>query len=215
MHPLVKIIYFILVLILMGYLSNPWLYLLFASICIVSIIFQFKNFLRIIRRMRWLFVSVLIIYAFTTPGQYLHGIPVSFAPTVEGVHLGLLQVMKLLIALGALTLLYVNSSKEQLILGLYMLLSPLRYLGFKIETFVVRLFLTLEYVEDFAMQESHQKLSFEQFDAIQQINESLPDQGVITFAVMPLKMTDKLFIGIFIFIMMSLLVLNFSYLRQW
>jgi hypothetical protein len=96
-----------------------------------------------------------------------------------------------------------------------MLISPLKHLGFKIDTFVVRLFLTLQYVEYLATEENKQKLSFEQLDVIEQSKDSLPLPEIITFVIMPLRMADKLAVGFLILIMVCLLVMKFSFLRQW
>jgi len=207
MHPLVKILYFVLILLLISYLNNQWLCVLFVLISVVAVILRTQDFVRLIRRMRWLFLSVLIIYAFATPGQYVSWFPVSFAPTIEGVQSGLLQMEKLLSALAALTLLYANSHKDHLILGLYMLMRPFKYIGLNAERFAVRLFLTLEYVEEFASQEN-QKAGFDQFDRIHQATEN-PSLGKhVTLAAIPLSNNDKLLIVVFVSLVLTLLILS-------
>lgn len=167
---------------------------------------QFKSFFKLIRRMRWLLLSILLIYAFTTPGEYLSNMPFGIAPTVEGVEHGGLQVMGLMIALAALTLLYAGSTTAQLILGLYLLLQPLKYLGIAVERFAVRLSLTLQYVEDFAVRDDRKKLDFEQFKTMVLAEEQLPDSDVINFESMPFKLIDKLLAGVLVFILSSLIV---------
>ena len=207
MHPFVKILYFVLILFLMSFMSNQLLYILALIISVFAAGLQLRNFLRIIKRMRWLFFSILIIYAFATPGQLIPDIPVNFAPTFEGIQQGLLQVVKLLIALAALTLLFVGSSKEQLILGMYMLLKPLKHLGLNVEKFAVRLFLTLDYVEDFAVQNQH-KFTFSHFDTIYLAAEDLPVNKTVTFTPIPFKKIDKLMIAILAVIIMTLTLLE-------
>lgn len=205
MHPLVKILYFILILAVMGYLSEQFLYVLFALICMATVVLQFHHFWHVIKRMRWLFLSILVIYAFATPGEFIPNIPVNIAPTIEGVHQGILQVMRLLIALAALTLLYANSSKAQLILGLYMLLKPLKCLGLNVEKFAVRLMLTLEYVEELALQDNRRKFGFEQIDAIALADETLENDKVLALTAVPLNARDH-------FLMLVLLILVLTFL---
>ncbi len=206
MHPLIKILNFILILALMNYLNGRWLGALSGLIVIMAMTVQLKVFFNIIKRMRWLFMSILLIYAFTTPGEYVQNVPIGFSPTIEGIELGLLQLMRLLVALAALTLLYADSTKEQLILGLYLLLKPLSYLGLDVERFAVRLSLTLQYVEDFAMRKDTPVFSFEHFRAMMLAGDVLPGSGSVTFKVMPFKLIDKLLAGVLMLIFLGLLI---------
>lgn len=203
MHPFVKILCFILILLLMSVLSHQLLFLLFTLLCIVAVKLQFKHFLRTVRRMRWLFISILIIYAFGTPGELIPQFPVNIAPSFEGVQLGLLQIERLVIALAALSLLFTTSSKEQLMLGLYMLLKPFKYFGFNVEKFSVRLLLTLDYVEDFAAKDFG-KLSFKQFDDIALSAEAVPSKSRVNFQKIPFNRVDRAMI---VLVVMSFLVL--------
>lgn len=209
MHPFIKILYFILILLLISVASNQILFLLLTFLCIIVFSFQFRSFLRTIRRMRWLFLSILIIYAFGTPGELIPQFPVNLAPTFEGVQLGLLQIEKLLIALAALSILLTSSPKEQLMLGLYMLFRPLKFLGLNIEKFSARLLLTLNYVEELASQ-NNSKFSFKQLDEIHASIESLPQEGTVYFQKLPFKLTDK--VMIFFALVFFGLVIFWSYL---
>lgn len=206
MHPFVKILYFILILLLVSVASNQILFLLLIFLCFIALSFQIQSFLHTVRRMRWLFLSILIIYAFGTPGELIPQFPVNFAPTFEGVQLGLLQIEKLLIALAALSILLTSSPTEQLMLGLYILLRPLKYLGLNIEKFAARLLLTLNYVEDLASQDKN-KFSFKQLDEIHASVEGLPQEGMVYFQKMPFKLIDK--------VMMFLVLVFFSLMVYW
>ena len=211
MHPFVKILYFVLILILMSFLSDQMLSMLFLLVVVMAMILQFKHFIHVVKRVRLLLLSILLIYAFATPGQYVSYLPLYLAPTIEGLEQGGLQVMRLLIALAALDLLYSNSSKEQLILGLYTLFKPLEFLGLNTERFAVRLFLTLEYVEDFASQH-HKKFSFNQFDAIYLATDNASTDRAIVFSMQPFGNVDKILIFAFIGIVLGLLVWKLSIL---
>lgn len=98
-------------------------------------------------RARWLMVSLLLIYAYATPGEYLRDLPFELLPTYEGIAAGTQQVLRLALMLAALALLLATTGREQLMGGIYQLLLPLRWLGFPPERFAARLWLTLHYVE--------------------------------------------------------------------
>lgn len=207
MHPFVKILYFVLILILMSFLSNQLLSLLLILICTLAASLQLHSFLRVIIRMRWLFLSIVIIYAFGTPGELVPYLAIDWAPTFEGLESGMLQIAKLLIALAALNILFVTSTRQQLIVGLYMALSPFRYLGLDIKKFAVRLFLTLEYVEVFSAQKG-QEFSFKHFDDIYLTMADEPIEKVVVFEELFFDGNDKLMMGIFVVCVIGLPVLR-------
>jgi energy-coupling factor transporter transmembrane protein EcfT len=107
-----------------------------------------EQFLGLLRRTRWIAFSLLLIYAYATPGVALWGGLGSFSPTREGLLEGLLQLGRLLCALSSLAVLLASLSQERLISGLYSLAYPLRFFGLSRERFAVRLALTLEYAEN-------------------------------------------------------------------
>jgi len=105
------------------------------------------KFMQLLRRTRWIMLSLLLIYAWSTPG---HALPESFGtfgPTREGLLDGALQLIRLLAALAALAILLERLHRQQLIAGLYTLFAPLRLIGLSRERFAVRLALTLHYAE--------------------------------------------------------------------
>lgn len=208
MHPFVKILYFAFILILISFLSDQLLGLLLILICTIAASLQLQGFIRVIARMRWLFLSIVIIYAFGTPGELVPYVAVDFAPTFEGLELGLLQVAKLLIALAALNILFVTSTRQQLIVGIYMVLSPLTYLGLDVKKFAVRLFLTLEYVEIFSVQKGR-KFGFNYFDDIYLTMSDESIEKVVVFEELFFDGKDKLLIIIFIVSIIGLLALRY------
>lgn len=191
----------------MNFLSNALLWLLCLAACAFAARLQFTKFLRVVTRMRWLFISIFIIYAFGTPGEYVPQFPAGFAPTFEGSSLGSLQIAKLLIALAALNILFASSSVESLMAGLYMLLAPLKFLGLNVERFTARLLLTLDYVEELAVKNNH-KLSFHQLDTIYLAAEDLPAEKVIVLQLSPFKLRDKWMIVVFIISTLTLVTLS-------
>ncbi|MEY3798428.1 MAG: hypothetical protein RLZZ434_341 [Pseudomonadota bacterium] len=165
MHPFVKIACFFFLLLLLQYLSPSSIAVLCGLICLLAAVLNLPHFSQLIKRMRWLFLSLLLVYAYATPGEYLAFLPLNVAPSYEGLHLGLVQIAKLLIAVASLSALFASASKSQLMAGLWTLLSPLRLVGLNVERFTVRMLLTLHYVEQMAVQPKL-KLDFSQLDKL-------------------------------------------------
>ncbi len=180
MHPLVKILCFLILLLLISTAQGSMLFGALVLVLIFLNYFKIDTFLHMVRRMRWLFLSIFIIYAFGTPGELLPQFPVIIAPTYEGIHLGWQQVEKLLLALAALALLVTRTSKEHLTLGLYMLLTPLKLAGLNVERFAARLMLTLNYVEELAMLDKA-GFSFSRLDEIHDFINPSQQNNMITF----------------------------------
>ncbi len=197
MHPFVKILLFIFTLLLMSYMSNANLLPMSLILFVYATWLARSDFLRVVRRMKWLFISIFIIYAFGTPGEYIQHIPVSVAPTVEGCVLGVMQIAKLLIALAVLSILFATSSKEQLMIGLHLLLSPLNLLGLNTNKFTARLLLTLDYVEELAAKEKF-KFRFDQLDNMLSTTELVNKDRVIVLESIPFKWNDVLVVMILI-----------------
>lgn len=146
-HPAVKILVFILMAI---YIPRFQLNQLVALALLLSaglIYFRVSRFFLMLRRMRWFFISMLIIYSYTTPGQYLANWPIDLAPTYEGISQGLFQIAKVCLVLAGIALLMATSTKETLMAGIFVIIRPLKYLGLDPERFAARLFLTLHYIE--------------------------------------------------------------------
>jgi len=147
LHPSVRII---ALLALAGAVQfMQWRALGFAAVMLGGMLLYFRATLfgNIVHRARWLLISLLLIYAFTTPGEYLHDLPFEILPTYEGIASGLQQIARLTLMLAGLALLLATTTREQLMAGAYLLLRPLRWLGLAPERFAARLWLTLHYVE--------------------------------------------------------------------
>ena len=103
--------------------------------------------INLLRRTRWLFLSLILIYAFATPGASLLPQWGIFSPTTEGLRSGAMQAWRLVVLLLALALLMASSTRENLLAGLYSLLRPFKVIGASPERIAVRLWLTLHYAE--------------------------------------------------------------------
>ncbi|MBI5660382.1 MAG: hypothetical protein HZC43_12760 [Nitrosomonadales bacterium] len=101
----------------------------------------------LVRRTRWIMLSLLLIYSYATPGEAVWVSLAQFSPTHEGLNDGLLQLCRLLFMLAGLSVLLNLLPQPRLISGLYALCYPLRYVGLSRERLAVRLALTLHYAE--------------------------------------------------------------------
>ncbi|MBU0621873.1 MAG: hypothetical protein KJ795_08490 [Gammaproteobacteria bacterium] len=152
-HPTVRILLWIMLVLLAQRCQPLWLLALCLLTVIVALRLDQAQFLRLMRRTRWIAFSLLLIYAWATPGAALWNALGGLSPTHEGLLDGALQLGRLLCALASLAILLATLTQERLIGGLYALAYPLRLFGLSRERFAVRLALTLEYAEA-AMQDT-------------------------------------------------------------
>ena len=100
-----------------------------------------------IRRIRWVLVCALVIYALATPGTALWPLLGAYSPTFSGLALGAGQALRLAIAVVSLGVVLAKLGPSGVLTALDWLLRPLAWLGCDAERFITRLWLTLYYVE--------------------------------------------------------------------
>lgn len=130
---------------------------LLVSACIVlvsALVLSARKLMQLLRRTRWIMLSLLLVYAYTQPGQPLLESFGMFSPSREGLGDGVLQLTRILSALAGLAILLDRLHRQQLIAGLYTLLAPLGLIGVSRERVAVRLALTLQYAEAAMVRES-------------------------------------------------------------
>ena len=152
-HPVVRIVSFFLFSLFLALGSASQLVtaaILLLVLYLMAGVGSLANAVSMLRRMRWFFLSIIIIYAWLTPGRPLwgEGLPISWwVPTVEGMLMGGHRLLALvMMVLGVQWLLWVTS-RAQLVSALYWLSTPLRVIGFSRNRLVVRVALTLEVLE--------------------------------------------------------------------
>jgi energy-coupling factor transport system permease protein len=135
-------------LVLLAQRCQPIWLLALALLCSAAALrWDASQFISLLRRTRWVAFSLLLIYAWATPGRAVLGGMGVLSPTWEGLLDGAMQLARLLCALAGLAVLLSSLTRGQLVGGLYTLTAPLRLLGLSRERFAVRLALTLEYAE--------------------------------------------------------------------
>ena len=149
MHPVIRIVTFIV--FSLGVVFGNVQHLLLALILMMAgyALWQphlFKLNWQMLRRMRWLFLSILIIYLWFTPGQALFPATGAWSPSREGFQLGFYRVLSLVFIVLAVNLLIKSIARDELIASILWLLHPLRLLGLPDERLAVRIALTFDVV---------------------------------------------------------------------
>ena len=146
-HPAVLIFLWVCLVITIQSLQATKLVLAGLPLLAVAYALSATCLIILLRRTRWIMLSLLLIYAYATPGVAVWASLAQFSPTHEGLINGLLQLCRLAFTLASLAILLSLLPQQQLICGLYVLTYPLRYVGLSRERLAVRLALTLQHAE--------------------------------------------------------------------
>lgn len=121
----------------------PWLAV--AATVLLARADATARFTRLMWKARWLWLALVLLYAWTVPGTLLW--PSDYSPSAEGMQAGLVRVSRLVLMLAALARLLSEFTPSQLAGGLYLLAGPFSRLGLDRRALAVRLALTLELIE--------------------------------------------------------------------
>ncbi len=163
-----------------------------------------QQFLRTIKKFNWLFLAMILIFSFNTPGEHLANWPFAISPTYEGFTAGLTQILRIALMLAALSLILAANTRQQLISGFYFIFSPLKYLGFEVERFAARLWLTLNYVEQQRDNRVRQDLSSRLKEMTNIKSNQDSDEIEVAFKVPQFNLAD------YLVIMLLIVFLTFS-----
>jgi energy-coupling factor transporter transmembrane protein EcfT len=144
---IVQLLSFFILAIIVNQLNLKTLSIILSIFTVFVIFTKTHQFLRAVKRFKWFFLVMIVIFSFNTPGEHLAQWPFSLSPTYEGITAGFTQTLRVVVMLAALSLILTFNTRQQLISGFYFLFSPLKYLGLGVERFAARLWLTLHYVE--------------------------------------------------------------------
>jgi hypothetical protein len=138
-----------------------------------------RRALLLLRRTRWLLLSITLLFVFATPGQHLPGAIGDLGVTQDGISMAAEHVLRLVLLLLSLALLHERLGTAGMMAGLHWLLAPLGHWREMRERIVVRLMLVLEHVE------STQARSWRAW-----LNEDVPGPENMTLNVDSMHMTD-------------------------
>lgn len=124
--------------------SGALLLLLCLVVSCLALVLARRHFAAILRRSRWLLLTMLALFGWMTLGTPVPGLP---GATREGLLLATDNMARLLIAIAVVALLLDRLSPSALVCGLRSLLAPLGPLGEFRDRLSVRLMLTLQAVD--------------------------------------------------------------------
>ncbi|WP_432720316.1 hypothetical protein R0381_003292 [Jeongeupia wiesaeckerbachi] len=104
-----------------------------------------RRWWRTLKRLRFLLLTLAVVYGWSTPGVRLAAWP--WSPSEEGLRMGALQALRLLGMLASLHCLLAGLGREKLFGGLYTLAAPLALFGAWRERCALRLALTMDFAE--------------------------------------------------------------------
>jgi len=150
MHPVIRILCFLIFsgFVAFGNLST----LLFASLIFAVALAKpelvnFSAYLQQLRRLKWFFFSILLLYVWFTPGNaILPNFPV-LSPSSEGIQLGSERVIALMYIVFALHILIKTIASDRLIEAILWCLQPLKWLGLPHQSLAIRISLTLKILD--------------------------------------------------------------------
>jgi len=148
LHPVIRIV---TLLVFISGISLAYPILLFTGAVLLGILFAMTGFpgtgglLRMIFRLRWLLLAILIVYGWWTPGDKLLPFAESLSPSVQGMEYGLLRITVLVLIVCAVHLLVQTTGTSRLMSALMVLTRPIMSRELR-ERFAVRLLLTVEAV---------------------------------------------------------------------
>lgn len=148
MHPVIAIVS---TLVVLGFLARGGAAILIAVTGLLLLAYlglqpALAGARRMLRQLRWLFLSILVLYLWFTPGEPLIPVLGALAPSQAGLAAGLERVLVLVLMVLTVNLLLVHYGPDALCGGIYWLLAPATRIGVPAERIALRLSLTLEAV---------------------------------------------------------------------
>lgn len=148
LHPAMRIVACGAMVVLAQLLSLSILALAVMTATAAALIMARSRYLRLLRRVGWLLLPIVVLFAFFTPGTLLLPALGGLGPTIEGLQLAALHGLRLAAVVVCAALLLEYTPANRLVAGFYFLLRPLRFLGIDSGRIALRLMLVLRYADD-------------------------------------------------------------------
>ena len=146
-HPATKLVLWLLFAVYAQALRLPALWLVTCALILWLLVSDRLRFSKAVKRVRFVFLALIAVYAFSTPGEALFPLWGTFSPTVDGLGAGTAQALRLLCLLSSLTLLLRYCATAELLSAIHLLLRPFRFAGVPADRIAVRIWLTLRYAQ--------------------------------------------------------------------
>ena len=154
MHLLVNSAARLLTLVLLTLLLNKqaWSGLFLFIIPLVYLFYKYPapamKAVSLARRLRWFYLSIIVLYFWFYPGIELFPWMGRFSPVLEGMNVAGLRVTSLLIIISYSVLFISLTPRGEIISAIQFFLGPLNYLGINSDRFSLRLGLVLSMVTE-------------------------------------------------------------------
>lgn len=143
-HPASFILLGVAVLFAASSRDGMGLYLSCLCLALLASIAALSHMRLLLRRSRWLLLTMLVMFGWFTPGTPLANLP---GASQEGLQLAAASIARLIIALSAVAMLLRTLTSAELVAGMRALLAPFVFFGIPRDRVAVRLALTLQEVE--------------------------------------------------------------------
>lgn len=146
MHPLIRMVSFLVFAAGAAYASPGVLAVVTAAIMLAYLLHRqwLPPAWQMLRRLRWLFLSILVIYALLTPGVPLLSLEGGWVPTVAGLRQGGIRILALVLVVLTVNILLRVTGRRELCAAIYQFVTPLSWLGLSRDRLAVRMILVLE-----------------------------------------------------------------------
>lgn len=143
-HPASLILLGLAALVAVSSRGGMVLFLGTSGLAATALITAMSHMRLLLRRSRWLLLTMLVMFGWFTPGTPLSGVP---GASQEGLRLAADSLARLLVALSVVALILRALPAPELVAGMRSLLTPLALLKISRDRIAVRLALTLSEVE--------------------------------------------------------------------
>lgn len=147
LHPAARLLLWAASVVVLQSLSGYSLRFAVPVLALIATIFAPRRAWRLLKRVRWLLVALVVIFAWSTPGRLFWPDADWASPTVEGLALAFDHGARLLGLLMLVALLLEHTPRESLLSGLYALLKPVTLFGADRARAAMRLGLVLRYTD--------------------------------------------------------------------
>ena len=148
LHPTTAILLWAVAVVVMQSLAGLALAFCALPVIAAALILSPRRLVVLLRRTRWIFLSVLVLFLYATPGLLLFPDLGWASPTREGARMGADQLLRLAALLGMVALVMERFGQDRLLAGIYGLLKPLRRVGVSADAVALRLNLVLRYIAE-------------------------------------------------------------------
>ena len=154
MHPVIRVISFILFAILIAratLIQMGVAFVFLSGLLFIKPGLSFRQPLRMLWKLKWLLLSILIVYLLSHAEIARHEPWLAIQPALK-------QVMYIFLVLIAVSSLIATTSRDELIEAIIWLARPVRFLGVSPQRLAIRIALIMEYVPQLQQQLSQPQL---------------------------------------------------------